>query len=416
MTDSSPQFGGDPSGGDPPTDEFAQLDAERSFMLKRILHILLGLFVGFAAVDAVVAQVDASENEAEMELGHPLLSWTNTVDYHDPVLDRHHDRYGLRNREIEADADPTEVRIAGFGESRIYGAGEGVAQDDVWNHALERLLNANRRVPVRVLNGGVMGYSVAQSCRRAVLLLDALEPDLVFVTVAATPQALIEDPDLGGFVEVDGRFVSRAMAARWPEPLLPLVALGDAVLGRWSAIYTRHKNREVMQGDLPPFFLRWRYFGDPKGRDYLERCLQATWDSVSDLRTACEERGIELRFAILPDTEVATAERWKEWLQKNGSLWGLPADTQPERSIDALEAKLNGLGVETWNMTPEVKGMGKYFFQHYIRDDVHHWTPKGHQRVAEGLMRWLLKDGLLKRLTTERAANPRTQPFGPPPR
>lgn|GEM_PF-2878311 len=408
MNPSPPQ-----SDGAPAEDAVAALDARRRFVFGRIVWLWLGLFLGFAAVDAVVARVDAADSGGEMELGHPLLGWTNTAGHGDDELDRHHDRFGLRGEDIPDDADPRELRILGLGDSRIYGAGEGVAQADVWNHALEDLLNAGRRRPVRVLNGGVMGYSVAQSCRRAVTLLDAVEPDLVFVAVSTSAQALLEDPDLGGFVEVDGRFVSRALASRWDPRLLPAVALTDDLLSRYSAIYSRHKNREVMQGTMPPIFLRWRYFDRVKDRDYLLRCLDATWASIRDLKAACEARGIELRMAVIPTSEMATPDRWQKWVQENAAIWQLPSDVVPQQSLNALKRTLRrDLGVEVWDLSGDVFEMGRNFDSNFIWDDVHHWTPRGHERIAAGLMRELLADGLLKRLNDRRTAAPRERAFG----
>ncbi|MCA9622121.1 MAG: hypothetical protein KC731_24025, partial [Myxococcales bacterium] len=43
-----------------------------------------------------------------------------------------------------------------------------------------------------------------QAALRAKLYLDAVEPDLVFVTVSATMQFLLDDKEARRFVEIDG--------------------------------------------------------------------------------------------------------------------------------------------------------------------------------------------------------------------
>ena len=130
----------------------------RGPILARCGAAFLGAFVGLVGVDRGVAYWDRFEGEQTVGaiVPHPQLGWTNRPLFVNDEFETHLDRFGLRNDEIPTDADPTEVRIAGFGASRLYGAG-GALQSWCWHEHLERELNATGSDPVRVLNGGVIG-------------------------------------------------------------------------------------------------------------------------------------------------------------------------------------------------------------------------------------------------------------------
>jgi len=104
-----------------------------------------------------------------------MLMWANRPGQnHDELGGTTINSHGLRAREIEPKM-PGKRRIVTTGDSSVYGV---VCQDDeVFAAVLERSLGPT----VEVFNGGVVGYSSAQSMRQLEPLWEPLAPDLVVI-------------------------------------------------------------------------------------------------------------------------------------------------------------------------------------------------------------------------------------------
>lgn len=385
---------------------------ERTPVLARLLVVLAGVLVGLAVVDQIVVAWDADqEGDEEIRpiIAHEQIGWVNRPYYENPELRTQLDRFGLRNPDIPADAPLDEVRILGLGASRIYGAG-GALQPWCWNYALEEIL-AGRGV--RVLNGGVSGYSTLQACRRAAALLDAVEPDLVFV-VASTGAQMMLDPSSARnwvrFGDEPDQLVPADVVAAWPEFLVPAVVRVHRILTANSGIYRRHRARFQANGNRVGEVQRW-VVSRAERSAVAEEMLTATLDEVEALGVLCAERGIELRMLVLPEISQDSEPAWRTFLRRNQQSGAPPVGTPRDEPTTVLEELLRARGLETWNFFDEVDRMG-VDRKRFIMGDNFHWSEAGHRVVAQGIAQRLREDGLLRRLIERRAAAPRARAFG----
>jgi len=106
---------------------------------------------------------------------HPLLFWrmTPSVDAEGSVVIN---RLGLRGP-LPGPRQPDELRVLSLGESTT--AALALPLDQAYSAVLERELAAREGRPVRVINAGTGGYSLAQGVTFARLHGFDLEPDLV---------------------------------------------------------------------------------------------------------------------------------------------------------------------------------------------------------------------------------------------
>lgn len=405
--------GGDPADGTDPRPVVA------GPMLRRLLVVFVGVLIGIAVVDRIVGWWDADEGAGDDEkaiVDHEWLVWTGRPHFRNPKFETVLDRFGNRSNEIPDDAPLDELRVAGFGASQIYGAG-GAKQSDVWHVELERLLDEASPRPVRVINGGVMAYSGLQAARRAGMLLDALEPDFVFVVVGTGAQSLL-DPSSGReftrFGDGANDVVPKDIGDAWPEPLLPIVASTHRFFSDWSAIYRRHRAKfKNAGGGRTANVQRWilSRAERPAG---VQRLIDATIAELVALDAQCEARGVELRVIVLAEPEADTEKGWNEYLAEARRSGAPPIGTPRSEPTELLAELLASHGLATWNFQGEVESMGPQRAQHTMPDR-QHWNARGHAVFARGVLKRLREERLLVELTTRRAANPREQPFGPNP-
>jgi len=88
----------------------------------------------------------------------------------------HFNERGLRDDTIKPKA-PSEYRILALGDSVTFGW--GVVQPDIFPARLQRILSAELRRPVRVINAGVAGYNTVQEHTFFRMEGLSLQPDLV---------------------------------------------------------------------------------------------------------------------------------------------------------------------------------------------------------------------------------------------
>lgn len=95
----------------------------------------------------------------------------------------HTNELGLRGREIELEKPPNTYRIAGLGDSHMFGT--GVAEGQTYLDLLERRLNAAAAPGRRyeVLNFATPGFNTAQEVAMLEVRALAFDPDLVIVHV-----------------------------------------------------------------------------------------------------------------------------------------------------------------------------------------------------------------------------------------
>lgn len=408
----------DPRFGDP-EDGSDSRPVERGPMLRRLLVVLAGVCIGLVLVDRIVAWWDRDQgadggDSSIME--HELLVWTGRPHFENPEFETVLDRYGNRSDEIPADAPLDELRIAGFGASQVYGAG-GAKQPDVWHNELGRLLDAGLEHPVRVVNGGVMAYSGLQVCRRAALLLDALEPDLLFVVIGTGAQSLLDPSAARDAVRYgDGPrdLVPRDLAETWPRATLPVVGGLHRFFSDHSAIYRRHRAKfQGAGGERGAAIQRWILSRAPQPQ-VVEDMLATTLAEVDALAAACAARGVELRVLVLAEPEADTEQGWRDYLAEAQRSGAPPAGTPRTEPTDVLAQMLTERGHTVWNFYDEVASMGPQRGR-FTMQDRKHWNAAGHDVFARGVMQRLRAERVLATLVERRRAAPRAQAFGPSP-
>ncbi len=379
-------------------------------VLVRLLWTLMGVWIGMALVDRVIVHIDSSQGAdggGSAIMPAKALAYTNRPHFENPELETRLDRFGLRNPEIPLDAPLDEVRVAGFGASRIYGAG-GALQSWCWNYQLEQVLDG-----VRVLNGGVMAYSALQSARRARLFLDAVEPDLVFVLASPGRQALIDNSAAFNWVQVsdDPEDVVPARILRGlPEFLQPAAVSLHRFANRWSGIYRRSQANLSVGKQPGKEISKWQLSkADPPSE--VAAAIERTLAEFEALAVACEKRGIELRALVFPEIEADSEIAWQSYLKNNQVFGAPPIGTPRLEPTQELVRLLEQRGVAAWDFSSEATYMGENR-QAYIMGDNFHWSQPGHEVMARGLARRLREDGLLDALLERRAAHPRTRAFG----
>ncbi len=149
----------------------------------------------------------------------PILIWSNrknlsTIFLHAygeetryyPV---HTNRLGLRGPDIQEKGD--RLRILALGDSTTFGM--GVGDDQAWCAVLQAILDPDAKL-LEVLNGGCIGYSLAQSRKFLELLSPLVQPDIILLTTGhneITAWANASDSD----TLASKRFPLRTKAYKW---------------------------------------------------------------------------------------------------------------------------------------------------------------------------------------------------------
>ena len=383
----------------------------RSRVYGLLLQVLLGLVLGLFLSDRAIGLYDTARDLSEDQTAHVFhetLGWTLRPGY-DPGPGSRINALGLRSPEIPADAPPGEVRILGVGASRVFGAGSGAPPgDQTWSAHMQRSLDTLPSA-FRVLNGGVVGYSARQAARRAAILAEKLQPDVILVFFSPGDQFMLDVSGARSWAQYDGRLVPNdlveAWSGPWSEPLLPTVLrthellMGSHLYSRWRAskIETLKRPPEVRgyvlsRAEPPPFAVPY---------------IQATFDEISNLQRLCNEQRIVLRVVILPEAYMDNEGRWEQYKNRWADRGGPPLSTAREEPIVVLAEEMGARGVHCYSLAPEVRTFGTDRARYTC--DGAHWSREGHEVVAAALLRQLRAERLLMRLIQERAENPRVE-------
>jgi lysophospholipase L1-like esterase len=126
----------------------------------------------------------------------PIVGHRNRPRFTDARLGIAIDALGFRGPEVTVAKPPGTSRIACLGDSTTFGAWRQglfeVRYDTSYPAELERLLGADGRAPVEVLNAGVMGYTVAHVLRLFVTQVAPLAPDVVVVRIGNNDHTLLD--------------------------------------------------------------------------------------------------------------------------------------------------------------------------------------------------------------------------------
>jgi len=377
------------------------LPVRRRLAFVLLLQVLVGLLVGVVSFDIVLAGYDSKRDLREdgLAIRDELLSWTVRPGYEDEVSKI--SSLGLRSPEIPADAPRDEVRILGVGASQVFGAGEQAPHmDHTWSAYLEEYLNENAEGHWRVLNGGVPGYSIVQSTRRALQLIEAVDPDLIIVFALPSYQSWFDTSSTRRWIRVGERFIAADVGDGWPDSLLPAVALADDWLSN-SALYTRYRTQRSKSTGLPddlPVIVSRQPLG-PEATALFEQ----TTDAMAAFEQAATAAGVATRGIALPARQTLTPKIWARYLRGHQGEGAPPVGTPVDEPVEVLVEAFEGAGIRAWSMATE----GTIIREKDFMCDRSHWDAKGHRVMAGGIMMRLQMDGLLDELRARRAANPR---------
>jgi hypothetical protein len=325
----------------------------------------------------------------------PVLGWTNRPGFVDEELRL--DSRGLRSPEPPAERPVQEaLRMLVVGASQVFGL--GVADGETWRDVLEGELTRDHGPGrARLLNGAVQGYSTTQICRRAMLLIPELEPDLVVCFVYPGRQSLLDPSSATRWEERNGELVPAGLARGWPAALA-WIPRGLHRLLRGSNLYARHQARRWRQGayERDGHFVLSRAAPRPETR----RLLDATREVVGELARQCREREIELRLALLPALHGCTEEGWERYLALYQDDGAPPVGTPRREPLEALADWLAPTGAETWDLYDTASYIGQNPERHVLQSS-QHWSPAGHRVMALSLHHQLQADGALVRLLVE---------------
>jgi len=375
----------------------------RSHVFAMFARVVLGVAIGIVAVDVLVGSYSDDENKqgdrAVIRLD-PELGWTNTPGY--TVGDAVRiNSVGLRGPEIPEDAPPTEVRILVTGASNTYGLAE--RDEDTWRPRLEALLADELSPPPRVLNGGVQGYSIVQSTRRAARLIDRLDPDLVVVVVIPSRQAIIDTSPALNWTRVGGDVVPTSLVEGWPGATKRVPAALHKLLMH-SNLYRRYRALTQLGQGVGPEHVEFM-LTNAEPPEIAREPLERTREEIGALVELAESRGIELRFAIAVETRGANPEQWPIWLEGAAEKGAPPVGTPMDEPFDALTRFVESAGGEAWDMRATLYRMCADW-EANVNAKLH-WSGPGHAMIAEDWARRITEGGLLEELAASRAGRPR---------
>lgn len=406
------------------------LEESRRYGLSTLAKMALPLVLGFCLADWIVGLVHAGkvgESDSNAFMHDEQLGYVSRPNYvgvwrtpegeAPPPGDAvRHSSLGLRSEEIPADAPGEEVRVLAVGASLAYGAGRNV-QETIWNYKLQDAFDQNeakRGYPVRVLNGAVQGYSTYQAAKRGLLLLDAVQPDVVLLFTRPGRQSMAAPSDSTESVLVDGEWVPVDVVEGWSERTAWMPAALHKFLLAYSNIYVRYRTNQKTTGsgeELAPNFVVNRSPDWPVGT--RER-VDETLDEYRALIAECERRGIELYFLLNTEPEQQAQKRWEKFLEIR-QISGAPAigtpREEPSEVLRELVASTGGVIWDLWDLNMRFGEKPEYYTNIQRGDD--HWNGEGHLAVAIELYKRLMADGLLDRLAERRAAAPRESEAAP---
>lgn len=272
---------------------------------------------------------------------------------------------GFRDeREVPAHKDG-EFRILALGDSVTVGL--GVASEETYARQLEAQLSRSGH-PVRVVNGGVTCYATWQEVELLKEKGPAVRPDVV--TLAFYWNDLYPKPD-------------------------PVVPLATGKSGGTSDPVQGNQYLRVLKRSRALLFLRerWASFANSqwptfdwahremifKGESspYLEQAFGDVQKSLLDF-AALRRDGFVPVLLILP----------------------LPMQVQqPDSPATSMQQRIEGMakeaGIQTLDLLPALRAAYAKQPDLYIPWDYEHFTPRGHQVIAEALQRYLVEQKLL---------------------
>jgi len=236
------------------------------------------------------------------------------------------------------------------------------------------------RTGQEVLNAGVDGYSTWQSARRYIRLDREVESDRLLLVFF-----------LGNDIFENQTFPERIRGARNIQAGQPVlrdpVSASTLLLLRHSFLHAHWRvwsRRDVVSRGDDPIRNRWRQelgLFHAEGRAAMDRELRETYEALRELKERVQQRGDRLLVAIAPPAFAVEQARAEETF----AMVGLdPAQAELEAPAKAVARVVGDLGLPSCDLQPDLVAAAAAGQTPYFRYDGH-WTPAGHEVVAQTL-------------------------------
>ncbi|MGH7232103.1 MAG: SGNH/GDSL hydrolase family protein [Nitrospiraceae bacterium] len=276
---------------------------------------------------------------------------------------------GFRDKERSYERDPAKYRIVVLGDSMVWGW--GVQQNEIFTALLEK-----QRQDIEVINLGVSGYGTDQEL------------------ILLRQEAVRYNPDLIVVVVMDNDFdtnVRKALFLGYNKPAFELANDGNLHL----------INTPVPEQSLWVHIAVW-----PVRHSYvLNQAARAYEQFTLMLASRKSPPQRQQPQTIDADDHVSFPQSFKESLttallfaiqkesQKNGAELLLILTDRLGKHGERIERYFKSQHVRILNLDP--------FFPRNQVEELHvpdrvHWTARGHQKVADGLLDYLKNEHLLK--------------------
>jgi len=279
---------------------------------------------------------------------------------------------GVRDDRPIGPKPPDEKRVVILGDSLVMSV--QVDREQTFAHLLERGLNAQAHGPTwRVINAGVQGYGPVDAWLFYKHVVDALEPDVVLMTVFVGNDA-VEAHDKESWIEADGPpagTATDAAATRLRRLVRASMVLQNVRL-RWDLL------KSSMEGPGAERPLT-SYLLDPPAD--VRHGLEVSRRAFGLIAERAAQRGASSAFVLMParfQTDDADFGRLEAIVREAGDTLVRHAAT------DRFRETLTPLGLPTLDLLPILQAepnRQELFFQQNV-----HLTPRGHRVVGEALL------------------------------
>lgn len=311
---------------------------------------------------------------------------------------------GFRDQDVADTKPPDEFRVLLLGDSFIEGESVEVYETSSWR--LEQELRKEMNRPVDVINMGVMSYSAIQYERLLKKWVDQLQPD--FVIVAVDMSDFQNDYSYSFDLDEEGQFRNILFQQQMGVPHVALPGVSGQLkywLRTHSVLYatiadrTKQLLRRAFSIPEPTVFL----INDPKSDPhYATRSDENARDplmweqsrkSILNIRDFLGEKNIPWFAVIYPYGHQAAPDEWAIGRLKNGFESG---KIYPTTAADLLVEFGERNGFPAVNLVPTfqsaAKESGEFLYWPYDG----HFTPKGHEVMAEELVSVILEPSSFK--------------------
>lgn len=283
---------------------------------------------------------------------------------------------GVRGEELGA-RGPRERRIVVLGDSLVLSVQVELRQ--TFCALLEQRLNARHDgFTYRVINAGVQGYGPVEEWLFFDHVVAALDPDLVLVSVFVANDA-IEALDGARKMDADRNAATRTReeAIGWARRVVRRSMVLQTIRLRYDAIRGRLQRTAVAQRPL------MTYLADPPPD--VDRGLGLARDIFARIATRADGLGARTAFVLVParfQVEDGDYGRLAATVAEQGGQLDRQAATR------RFTSALRPLGRPMLDLLPVLQRQpdpAGLFFQENI-----HFTPRGHDVVAEALDAFIL--------------------------